>query len=49
MNWMPPTNIKNEKEYEITKISLICEEQNSSDVADDLIMKKKKKSVFKKN
>ena len=50
MNWMPPTNIKSEKEteYEISKISLICEEQNSSDVADDLIMKKKKKSVFKK-
>lgn len=48
INWMPPTNDKHESNYEIDKISLIYEENKSSDVADAISKKKKRVVEVKK-
>jgi hypothetical protein len=42
MNWMPPIADKSESNYDIEKISLICEEHKSSDIADEINKSSKK-------
>lgn len=46
MNWLPPLVDNSNLKYDIEKLTLICEEEKSSDIADEL-NKKKKHIAFK--